>query len=93
MIPVDWAWPIERVNIKDAYPGTADAETITNTYKATYTNKETNELVEGEFTMEFKENSFAAWATSAVADRVGDRNGWYNYPSSKTMTNSTSSAQ
>ena len=93
MIPVDWAWPIERVNIKDAYPGTADAKTIKNTYKATYTNKETNELVEGEFTMEFKENSFAAWATSAVADRVGDRNGWYKYPSSKTMTNSTSSAQ
>lgn len=93
MIPVDWAWPTERTNIKDAYPGTADAKTIKNTYKATYTNKETNELVEGEFTMEFKENSFAAWATSAVADRVGDRNGWYNYPSSKTMTNSTSSAQ
>jgi hypothetical protein len=93
MIPVDWAWPTERTNIKDAYPGTADAKTIKNTYKATYTNKETNELVEGEFTMEFKENSFAAWATSAVADRVGDRNGWYKYPSSKTMTNSTSSAQ
>lgn len=94
MIPVDWAWPIERVNIKDAYPGTTDAETITNTYKATYTNKETNELVEGEFTMEFKENSFAAWATSAAADRIGDRNGWYNYPlEGKTMTNSTSSAQ
>jgi hypothetical protein len=93
MIPVDWAWPTERTNIKDAYPGTADAKTIKNTYKATYTNKETNELVEGEFTMEFKENSFAAWATSAVADRVGDRNGWYNYPSSKTMTNSTSTAQ
>ena len=88
MIPVDWAWPIERVNIKDAYPGTTDAETITNTYKATYTNKETNELVEGEFTMEFKENSFAAWATSAAADRVGDRNGWYNHPSgAKTMKN------
>lgn len=94
MIPVDWAWPIERVNIKDAYPGTADAKTIKNTYKATYTNKETNELVKGEFTMEFKENSFAAWATSAAADRVGDRNGWYNYPlEGKTMTNSTSSAQ
>jgi len=92
MIPVDWAWPIERVNIKDAYPGTADAKTIKNTYKATYTNKETNELVEGEFTMEFKENSFAAWATSAAADRVG--NGWYNHPSeAKTMKNSTSSAQ
>ena len=92
MIPVDWAWPIERVNIKDAYPGTSDAKTIKNTYKATYTNKETNELVEGEFTMEFKENSFAAWATSAAADRVG--NGWYNHPlGGKTMTNSTSSAQ
>lgn len=88
MIPVDWAWPIERVNIKDAYPGTADAETITNTYKATYTNKETNELVEGQFTMEYPENSFAAWATSAAADRVGDRNGWYNHPlSGKTMKN------
>ena len=85
MIPVDWAWPIERVNIKDAYPGTSDAKTIKNTYKATYTNKETNELVEGEFTMEFKENSFAAWATSAAADRVG--NGWYNHPSDKTMKN------
>lgn len=87
MIPVDWAWPTERTNIKDAYPGTDDAKTIKNTYKATYTNKETNELVEGEFTMEFKENSFAAWATSAAADRVGDRNGWYNHPSAKTMKN------
>ena len=88
MIPVDWAWPIERVNIKDAYPGTADANDIENSYTATYTNKETNELVEGSFTMTFKENSFAAWATSAAADRVGDRNGWYNYPSSaKTMKN------
>ena len=88
MIPVDWAWPIERVNIKDAYPGTSDAKTIKNTYKATYTNKETNELVEGEFTMEFKENSFAAWATSAAADRKGDRNGWYNSPlPAKTMKN------
>jgi len=87
MIPVDWAWPIERVNIKDAYPGTADAETITNTYTATYTNKETNELVEGEFTMEFKENSFAAWATSVAADRVG--NGWYNCPlAGKVITSS-----
>lgn len=91
MIPVDWAWPIERVNIKDAYPGTDDAETITNTYTATYTNKETNELVEGEFTMEFKENSFAAWATSAAADRVGDRNGWYNCPLDGNVI--TSSAQ
>ena len=80
MIPVDWAWPIERVNIKDAYPGTDDANDIENSYTATYTNKETNELVKGEFTMEFKENSFAAWATSAAADRVGDRNGWYNCP-------------
>ncbi len=88
MIPVDWAWPTERTNIKDAYPGTADAKTIKNTYKATYTNKETNELVEGEFTMEFKENSFAAWATSAAADRKGDRNGWYNSPlPAKTMKN------
>lgn len=87
MIPVDWAWPIERVNIKDAYPGTTDANDIENTYTATYTNKETNELVEGSFTMKFKENSFAAWATSAAEYRVGVRNGWYNYPSAKTMKN------
>ncbi len=88
MIPVDWAWPIERTNIKDAYPGTADADDIENSYTATYTNKETNELVEGSFTMTFKENSFAAWATSAAAERVGVRNGWYNYPlSAKTMKN------
>ncbi len=94
MIPVDWAWPTERTNIKDAYPGTADANDIENSYTATYTNKETNELVEGSFTMTFKENSFAAWATSAAADRVGDRNGWYNFPLPlKTMKNSTSSAQ
>jgi len=91
MIPVDWAWPTERTNIKDAYPGTDDAKTIKNTYKATYTNKETNELVKGEFTMEFKENSFAAWATSAAADRVGDRNGWYNCPLAGNVI--TSSAQ
>lgn len=90
MIPVDWAWPTERTNIKDAYPGTADANDIENSYTATYTNKETNELVKGSFTMKFKENSFAAWATSAAADRVGDRNGWYNHPlEGKTMTNAS----
>lgn len=90
MIPVDWAWPTERTNIKDAYPGTADANDIENSYTATYTNKETNELVEGSFTMKFKENSFAAWATSAAADRKGDRNGWYNHPlEGKTMTNAS----
>lgn len=94
MIPVDWAWPTERTNIKDAYPGTADANDIENSYTATYTNKETNELVEGSFTMKFKENSFAAWATSAAADRVGDRNGWYNYPlEGKTMTNASATAE
>ena len=87
MIPVDWAWPTERTNIKDAYPGSG-TNTVTNKYTATYTNKETNELVTAEFTNTFLENSFAAWATSAAADRVGDRNGWYNYPlEGKTMTN------
>ena len=85
MIPVDWAWPIERVNIKDAYPGSG-TNTVTNKYTATYTNKETNELVTAEFTNTFLENSFAAWATSAATDRVG--NGWYKYPlSAKTMKN------
>lgn len=73
---------------------TADANDIENSYTATYTNKETNELVEGSFTMKFKENSFAAWATSAAADRVGDRNGWYNYPlEGKTMTNASATAE
>jgi hypothetical protein len=85
MIPVDWAWPTERTNIKDAYPGSG-TNTVTNKYTATYTNKETNELVTAEFTNTFLENSFAAWATSTAAERVG--NGWYNSPSgAKTMKN------
>lgn len=85
MIPVDWALPTERTNIKDAYPGSG-TNTVTNKYTATYTNKETNELVTAEFTNTFLENSFAAWATSTAAERVG--NGWYNSPSgAKTMKN------
>ena len=30
MVPTDWAWPLERINVKEAYPGTSDAtkETI-----------------------------------------------------------------
>ncbi len=90
MIPVDWAWPTERTNIKDAYAGTTAAEEVEITYTATYTNKETNELVTSKFTNKFRENSFAAWATSPVSERVGIRTKWYDYPSGKTMTNSTS---
>lgn len=29
MIPVDWRWPLERIIVTEAYPGTADAETVT----------------------------------------------------------------
>ena len=90
MVPTDWAWPTERTNIKDAYAGTTDAEEVEITYTATYTNKETNELVTSKFTNKFRENSFAAWATSPVSERVGIRTKWYDYPSGKTMTNSTS---
>lgn len=90
MVPTDWAWPTERTNIKDAYAGTTAADEVEITYKATYTNKETNELVTSEFTNTFLENSFAAWATSPVSERVGIRTKWYDYPSGKTMTNSTS---
>lgn len=92
MVPTDWAWPTERTNIKQAYPGTSDAGLVEITYTATYTNKETNKLVTSEFTNKFLENSFAAWATSPVADRVGIRTKWYNYPSGDTMTNSTNTS-
>ncbi len=29
MIPVDWRWPLERIIVTEAYPGTSDAETVT----------------------------------------------------------------
>ena len=29
MIPVDWRWPLERIIVTEAYPGTTDAETVT----------------------------------------------------------------
>lgn len=88
MVPTDWAWPTERTNIKDAYAGTNDADEVEITYEATYTNKETNELVTSTFTNTFLENSFAAWATSPVSERVGIRAEWYNFPvSGKVMIN------
>ena len=87
MVPTDWAWPTERTNIKDAYAGTTDAEEVEITYTATYTNKETNELVTSEFTNKFRENSFAAWATSPATSRTATMNGWFNNPTGKVMTN------
>ena len=87
MVPTDWAWPTERTNIKDAYAGTTAAEEVEITYKATYTNKETNELVTSEFTNKFRENSFAAWATSPATSRTATMNGWFNNPTGKVMTN------
>lgn len=89
MVPTDWAWPTERTNIKDAYAGTSDAAMVEITYTATYTDKENNKLVTGTFTNKFRENSFAAWATSPVDERIGVRNGWYNFPGAKTMTNAS----
>lgn len=29
MVPTDWAWPLERINVKEAYPGTSDATKVT----------------------------------------------------------------
>lgn len=26
MVPTDWAWPLERINVKEAYPGTSDTK-------------------------------------------------------------------
>ena len=28
MVPTDWAWPLERINVKEAYPGTSDATKV-----------------------------------------------------------------
>lgn len=29
MVPTDWAWPLERINVKEAYSGTSDATKVT----------------------------------------------------------------
>lgn len=29
MVPTDWAWPLERINVKEAYPGTSNATKVT----------------------------------------------------------------
>ena len=87
MVPTDWAWPTERTNIKNAYAGTTAAKEVEITYTATYTNKETNELVTSEFTNKFRENSFAAWATSPATSRNATMNGWFNNPTGDVMTN------
>jgi len=87
MVPTDWAWPTERTNIKNAYAGTTAAKEVKITYTATYTNKETNELVTSEFTNKFRENSFAAWATSPAESRNATMNGWFNNPTGDVMTN------
>ena len=87
MVPTDWAWPTERTNIKNAYAGTTAAKEVEITYTATYTNKETNELVTSKFTNKFRENSFAAWATSPATSRNATMNGWFNNPTGDVMTN------
>ncbi|MBQ8153178.1 MAG: DUF4842 domain-containing protein [Prevotella sp.] len=77
MIPNDWAWPTERTIVTSAYAGTDDAETVPITVDGT--------------TVEYKENSFSAWAASET--RTAIMNGWFNYPvTGKTMTNASTSA-
>lgn len=49
MIPMDWAWPKERVCIKDAYVGSKDATDIN---------------LDPAVTTTYKENSFAVWAST-----------------------------
>jgi hypothetical protein len=54
MIPIDWAWPKERVCIKDAYLGSEKAENVA--------------IDESGNT--FKKNSFAVWAATLERDAV-----------------------
>ena len=54
MIPMDWAWPKERVCIKDAYLGSAEAE----------------DVAIDESGNTFKKNSFAVWAATLDRDAV-----------------------
>jgi hypothetical protein len=54
MIPMDWAWPKERVCIKDAYLGSEKAE----------------DVAIDESGNTFKKNSFAVWAATLDRDAV-----------------------
>lgn len=54
MIPMDWAWPKERVCIKDAYIGSEEAE----------------DVAIDESGNTFKKNSFAVWAATLDRDAV-----------------------
>ena len=74
MIPNDWAWPTETTRVTVAYAGTEDAETIS--------------IASGATTVDYKENSFGAWAATEDAQRTDIMKSWFNYPvSGKTMRN------
>lgn len=80
MIPVDWRWPLERIIVTEAYPGTSDANKVA-------IGGHEGKNIEG---AEYPVNSFAAWAGTPAADRTPAMNGWFNHPhTGKTMTNSS----
>lgn len=78
MIPVDWRWPLERIIVTEAYPGTSNAD------EKAIDGNEGKKINGGNYPV----NSFAAWAATPAAQRTATMNGWYNHPhKGKTMTN------
>lgn len=73
MIPNDWAWPVERTCVTEAYPGTDEAQTISISVNG--------------ISIECKENSFSAWAATIDNERSAIMKSWFNYPATGKVIN------